>query len=708
MHGGLVFYNTNLLPVHEWPEPGIVDFVLQGSTVSILSHRGVIANVTFDSNYKAWLHAASRAVPDNPLAAPCQGLPLDLELIKLNLGSAVPMLVSLWTGDTDKLAARIHLPDNLDRIYSSTVLTSLRQYEVTTGKGRPQLATCKENITSPVGEHLLALVNDNLVLFDQYGSHQASKCVFQFAGPQGAEFYSPGYGCVGLAVGDLIPGAPASGYSEEVVVATEGGHLVWMHVQDIADPGSYLPAASYTAATARAGAPAAGVQPRTNRALSATWAMARKPGDQYLHVLDAQGGYWRVDGGSSTVPASAVLWEREQGVAEARGWAHAGPVDGFTPVLETNRLLLPSGVGEFEHPSAGQLGPHGTTFYFTPDCPMDTFNVIFEYGTPGYFPMNNWAHGLSPFGVFEDFTVFLWGGSVIPGDPFETWSWSQNHKPQFEPWANLVVGLRVDLDPLVSTGTVDGFWASTGVPYSGPNSTTPLHDLRNVQQLSPPMNHQALVAVRLAGSGQTVVVLGCPGGRVRVLSATDWETDTSSPHVLGAMHSSPDQGFGGAALAVRQDPGDQLTIWLGTHYAPTALPANYTSPTGVLGNTEVAAGSVTKFVWTTAGLSPPQATKTFYPGGAHVRGGYDVVGLLVTDILPDPPNQEELIVATLSGDLIVLEADTLDHIWGTHVPGAIGCFNSLLAEDLDGDLEKELYVAGSRGLWRFVLPGEHQ
>ena len=64
--------------------------------------------------------------------------------------------------------------------------------------------------------------------------------------------------------------------------------------------------------------------------------------------------------------------------------------------------------------------------------------------------------------------------------------------------------------------------------------------------------------------------------------------------------------------------------------------------------------------------------------------------------------------ATLSGDLIVLEADTLDHIWGTHVPGAIGCFNSLLAEDLDMDGKKELYVAGSRGLWRFVLPGEHQ
>jgi len=49
----------------------------------------------------------------------------------------------------------------------------------------------------------------------------------------------------------------------------------------------------------------------------------------------------------------------------------------------------------------------------------------------------------------------------------------------------------------------------------------------------------------------------------------------------------------------------------------------------------------------------------------------------------------------------------LDYRWGTHVPGSIGFYNSMLAEDLDGDSLKELYVAGSRGLWRFVQPNEH-
>jgi len=53
------------------------------------------------------------------------------------------------------------------------------------------------------------------------------------------------------------------------------------------------------------------------------------------------------------------------------------------------------------------------------------------------------------------------------------------------------------------------------------------------------------------------------------------------------------------------------------------------------------------------------------------------------------------------------ESDGLNEIWRTHVPGSIGFFNSMLAEDLDDDDLKELYVAGSRGLCRFVLPTEH-
>lgn len=58
----------------------------------------------------------------------------------------------------------------------------------------------------------------------------------------------------------------------------------------------------------------------------------------------------------------------------------------------------------------------------------------------------------------------------------------------------------------------------------------------------------------------------------------------------------------------------------------------------------------------------------------------------------------------MSGELIVLTADTMQVVWRTRVPGAIGFYNSMLAADPDLDLKKELYVAGSRCLWRFVRP----
>jgi hypothetical protein len=54
----------------------------------------------------------------------------------------------------------------------------------------------------------------------------------------------------------------------------------------------------------------------------------------------------------------------------------------------------------------------------------------------------------------------------------------------------------------------------------------------------------------------------------------------------------------------------------------------------------------------------------------------------------------------MSGDLIVLDAATLVERWRTHVDGAIGFYNSMLAADLDNDSVAEIYVAGSKGLWQ--------
>jgi hypothetical protein len=176
------------------------------------------------------------------------------------------------------------------------------------------------------------------------------------------------------------------------------------------------------------------------------------------------------------------------------------------------------------------------------------------------------------------------------------------------------------------------------------------------------------------------------------------------------VESTQDFGLGGAALAVRVEGpagNETVRIWLGTLYEHTARPAQYTVVGGTLADTEVAAPAVHMFTWRPGqGFSAPQSTP-LHPTSSDPRGAYGVVGMCLADVLlGDPYTGDELIVGTLSGDLIVYAASTMVEHWRTHMPGDIGHYNSILAEDLDNDGKKELYVAGSYGLRRFVLPGE--
>jgi hypothetical protein len=51
--------------------------------------------------------------------------------------------------------------------------------------------------------------------------------------------------------------------------------------------------------------------------------------------------------------------------------------------------------------------------------------------------------------------------------------------------------------------------------------------------------------------------------------------------------------------------------------------------------------------------------------------------------------------------ILVYDANSMTLRWRTHVPGSVGYSNSIRVADLDGNGLKELYVAGSFGLWRF-------
>lgn len=119
-------------------------------------------------------------------------------------------------------------------------------------------------------------------------------------------------------------------------------------------------------------------------------------------------------------------------------------------------------------------------------------------------------------------------------------------------------------------------------------------------------------------------------------------------------------------------------------------------------------GALHKVTWTAGAshsFSQVSLTLPLHPTALEPRGASAVVGMVLADLLL-PVAGEELVVGTLSGDVIVYSADTMVELWRRHVHGSAGCYNSLRVADLDNDGYRELYVAGSSGLWRFVQPGE--
>lgn len=109
---------------------------------------------------------------------------------------------------------------------------------------------------------------------------------------------------------------------------------------------------------------------------------------------------------------------------------------------------------------------------------------------------------------------------------------------------------------------------------------------------------------------------------------------------------------------------------------------------------------MSRVVWTPGGGFGTVTSVALTPSSAGARGGYAVVGLCETD-LAMRPGQRELIVSTVSGDLLILDADNLQVLWRTHIDGSAGFYNSILPADLNSDGWDEIYVAGSKGLWRF-------
>ena len=710
VHGGLCFYDMGLQPIYEWPEPGIVDFFLEGGQVWILSMRGVVARVVFDAANQAHLLAVSNPIStnlgstygtiDNPA---CMGLPADLELMKINLSAVglgvVVATASTWTGDVDRNAVR----GNDIATLAGLTLVSIPD------TGILDIATCVEaNASMPfIGDHLLALLADGrLCLFDQIGNLQAATALFE---NQQGQHYPFGVGAHHMVVGDLVANIPGP-YTQQVVIATNTG-LMWMHINELLG-NNRLPAQG----SAQTHAIISGfwvemnqglatplsmtnVQARTNQALQATWAMSRRPVgavgtalDNDMHVLDQHGAYWKVG-----YSGQAQLWT-DTLIPGVRGWDFVGSLVGGSSTLPLPHLFLVP---------LGQT----TVIQTHPFCPVDPFNVAAESYPPPYtYSQPNWLRRAAFHAYCDGFMLHPAGGTaLVNGGGVEIWHWTAlgpgrdlSGTVEMQQWCNLVQAIRVN-----PAGLIDGVWASTAEAAVGNQHWK----LRSHSRDSVTITQQAIAAVGLQGGG-AAVVLGCPGGRVRVLVPGAMRVDQQTPHVLGGPAASTDDlGIGVSALAVRHFIGsgvDQLEIWFGTTASPDKRPSQYGLSGAALDSASLGAGALHKVTWSLGTGFSAVDSWLMQPSLANPRGASAVVGLLVGDVVQEPPltpAEDELVVATLSGDIIVYKATTMTEIMRTWVPGGVGCYNGLRLANLGGGGGNELYVAGSCGLWRFVQQG---
>ena len=668
-NGGMLVFDQNLTASpFAYREPGIRDVVVpsvsyaQATTaskqaISVLSERGVVANLTLGPNvsttHAAELHAVSRPFEDTPL---------DLE--------------RQFVGSQEFLLALVGTPPRLLCMDALTLVPQWEQSIVQAGgagalglSGALDMATVKPTATGDdavVGEHIVVLYSDTLYLFNESG---------QFLARKNLNTYVPALGATAIAVGELAPGGPAGPYSQEIVIATATGHVVWFHLNEIvaASSTNSLPVALVTGGD---------YQPRTNRALACTWGISANVSPLF-DVLDQSGVHWQI--GNSAVAtlvanAAAVPGGGTLPVGGTRGWSAAAvPTSASAPSTAVVPLL------------GGVLTTAGVSI--PPEA------AIYQLQT-SIAAQPVWFQGLSL--LRASATQFLWSS---PGDIIADSAGYQIHR-----WANatgygdLVEGLHITS----ASNTIAGRWATTVTP---PNSNgtpnLPFTNLRSPSAGSAYVDAQALRAFRVPSSGgpssAVRLALGCPGGRLRVLEPGQPNVTNS----VGAIRvSSQDLGTGGAALAIRPAAdGVSTDIFFGTltnHAARGSYPADLT-------DASVLSGTVAWYRYSEsggAGTLTQLAFRELLPTATD-RGGFGVVGLAVGDLLDNPG--EELVVTTLAGDLFVfsLANNTISAqpLYRTWVPGGLGLYNSIQIRDLDPfSTGPELYIASSLGLRKWKRP----
>lgn len=671
-HGGhLVVLDSNLAIRADLFEPGIRDIAVTGGGPSVtgqssfsvpvfaLTSRGHVVALEmrdFPSQPPAILLAASPGIPGNPQ---------DLEVTTWNGSNA---LVGIFLNSPNVAGA----PDAIRLFDPATlnVVSSLGEIPPPP-PGLPPV----EPPPPPLGGTDLAIGQVNggaryVVLNDDwlyvYGGGGLE------LGRKNLKSYAPAAGAIGLACGD-IDGNPTK---DEVVVSTRSGHLVWFRFAELTAAGEDFAIIRSTGSE------------RTNRSLSATWGMTYADGA--LQVVDQTATQWAVDPGTGT---ATFRWEFRDPWSElppaSRGLPEA-PIRSLVHV-DIDEIDPADPLSAWINQAAGQLRvvkEAWTRYDFRPLLGFLWFRTRYPLlSYDGYMLLQGAGHAITlPASGTNRRRYFSWWNTVpevkveiLPG---LTYSLTISH--------NVILGGEIHEG---STGlwNVRSTWDSAG------DAPPLLYDLRNDQRAPRVRAIEGMQSLRLGqifSTNQPQIVTGTPGGSVQVI---DWLSNAP-------LRESPDFGWGGMALALADLDSDGLDeVVFGTLSQPT------TSDGQAMG------GTIQILDWND---TPGPPTVALGPQAiSDALGGrvYGVCGLAVANLDPgDTDPTPELIVGTLEGYLLVYRifqsggSYTLSLLYRRGFPGSVGVYNGIHVGDyvINGtstagsDGKKEVYVAGSYGLWR--------
>src|SRR5690606_11027884 len=280
LHGGLVVMDANLAVTHRLAEPGIIDYAVETDTPPIEKHtrpiwlhsqRGHVVKVVLGAGGGRLLGASAPVIGD-PYGM--VRLPSGRVLV-LQTQSFEPNLVVVPPGDPDPppFFFGFKLPE-----FSKDLGPELGNMTVHSERFVEQ----EDPLGFGLGDDIELLGSDVVVLHHDRLYRVTPGSLGELTGLVLPDFHAATY-ALDIAVGEIDP----SSSGPEVVIATEGGQLVYFPVSHITS--GVLPARTQ-------------VHEWTSGAVTATWGLAVDEAGGHLYGVDHVSRLWHIDLATGAVP----------------------------------------------------------------------------------------------------------------------------------------------------------------------------------------------------------------------------------------------------------------------------------------------------------------------------------------------------------------------------------------------------------------------